>query len=165
MPDCVPPPSLATWTALLLYGAIALGVEAFILLFTLRPVRGGSWGVLALRGVLLVSALAVAVWSLVILANAQTMYQLYLVLFQGDDNHPPNTVACAMYATEPAFRQHMQAVIAPVEHTAAIASGASAVLLLVGVYLLARWMRRRSRVAPQTMAGLESDELQRERIV
>ena len=60
MPDCAPPQSLATWSALLLYGAIAMGVEALALLYTLRPVKSGSWRWLALRGVLLASALAVA---------------------------------------------------------------------------------------------------------
>ncbi len=59
----------------------------------------------------------------------------------------------------------MQAVTAPIEHTAAIASGISAVLLLVGAYLLARWIRQRWRAAPQSMLGMESDEWRRERIV
>lgn len=70
MPDCVPPQSLATWSVVLLYGAIALGVEALALLFTLRPVKGGSWGWLALRGLLAAGALAVAAWSLTIRASA-----------------------------------------------------------------------------------------------
>lgn len=138
----------------MLSGAIALGVEAVALLFTLRPVRGGSWGGRALRSALLVSALVVATWSLKILVSAQSIYQAYRVIFQGDDSHPPNTVACAMDITDPAFQQHMQVVAAPIEHTAAIASGASAALLIVGAYLLARWVRRRWRAVPQSAVGM-----------
>ena len=92
MPDCVPPQSLATWSALLLYGAIALGVEALALLFTLRPARGGSWGWPALRGVLLACALAAAIWSLTIRASAQAIYQRYVALF--DWNPDAATVVC-----------------------------------------------------------------------
>lgn len=166
MPDCVPPQSLATWSALLLYGAIALGVEALALLFTLRPVRGGPWGWLALRGVLLVSALAVTGWSLMVRASAQAMYAYYVMLFEGDDYHSPNTLACAMSATDPAFRQHIQAVVAPIEQSAALASGITVALLIVGIYLVARWVRQRWLAASQQrVASMESDELRRERMV
>jgi hypothetical protein len=138
MPDCVAPQSLATWSAVLLYGASALGVEALALLFTLRPVKGGAWRWLALRGLLLAGALAVAAWSLVVRASAQAVYDGYVALFEwnpgvcvwGGGHAGPNYYA--------GFQQHMQAVAAPIERSATTASGASAVLLIIGVYLLAR---------------------------
>jgi hypothetical protein len=154
MQTCVPPQSLATWSAVLLSGAIALGVEALALLFTLRPVRGGSWGGLALRGLLFAGALVVAIQSLAVRISAQATYAYYVTLFEGDANHDPNTIACAMDITDPAFQQHMQAVVAPIEHAAAIASGAAAALLIMGVYLLARWVRRRWRTVPQSAVGM-----------
>lgn len=166
MPDCVPPQSLATWSDVLLYGALALGVEALALLFTLRPIKGGSWRWLALRGLLFAGVVTVAVWSLTISASAQAMYQGYVTLFDW------NSDAC-LYAydlqgplsSQDAFQRLMQAAAAPIEHTAAIASGISAVLLLVGGYLLARWIRQRRRPLPQSMPGMESDEWRRERMV
>ncbi len=81
MPDCVPPQSLATWSDVLLYGALALGVEALALLFTLRPAKGGSWRWLALRGVLFAGVVTVAVWSLTISASAQRDVRGYVTLF------------------------------------------------------------------------------------
>jgi hypothetical protein len=165
MQTCVPPQSLATWSAVLLCGAIALGVEALALLFTLRPVRGGSWGGLALRGALFAGAFAVAAWSLMVRASAQVIYEHYLVVFEGDFSHPPNWIACAMSATTPLFRQDMQAVVAPVEHAAAIASGAAAALLIMGAYLLVRWVRQRWRAFPHSTTGMESDDWNAERIV
>jgi hypothetical protein len=165
MPSCVPPQSLATWSALLLCGAIALGVEALALLFTLRPARGGAWGWPALRGVLLACALAAAIWSLTIRASAEAIYGRYGALFEWN----PDACLGGMHHWSPesyaAFMRNMQAVAAPTEHAAAIASGASVILLIAGAYILALWIRRRWRAAPQPMAGMESDEWRRERIV
>ncbi len=172
MPDCVPPQALATWSTVLLSETIALGVEALALLFTLRLVRGGSWGWLAMRGLLFAGALAVAAWSLVIFTSAQTIYQSYVTLFDWN----PDACYGGLHAppgAHTAFMRNMQAVSAPIEHTAAIASGASAALLIAGVYLLALWMRR-WRAAAQSEAGIESmesvesmdsDDWRRERIV
>ncbi len=163
-PDCAPPQSLVTWTAALLYEALALGIEALALLFTLRLVKGAPRGGLALRGVLCAGALAVAVWSLAIRAEAQATYQEYAALFQeniyaclGGLHGPPGAHA--------AFMRHMREVAAPIEHAAAIASGFAVALLIAGAYALALWLRWRWRVAPQSMAGMEGDEWRRERMV
>ncbi|HEU0026649.1 MAG TPA: hypothetical protein VFQ25_05990 [Ktedonobacterales bacterium] len=165
MSPCVPPQSLAIWSAVLLSGAIALGVEAIALLLTLRPVTGGSWGWLALRGLLSAGALAVAIQSLAVRISADAIYQRYVALFGWD---PYTCLGGAHYstpATHAAFMRHVQQVIAPTEHAAAIASGAAAILLIIGAYLLARWARQRRRAAPQSAVGMSSDDWQRERIV
>jgi hypothetical protein len=154
MQTCVPPQSLATWSVVLLCGAIALGVEALALLFTLRPVRGGSWGRLALRGFLFAGALAGAIQSLAVRISAQATYEYYVTLFEGDASHDPNTIACAMDITDPTFQQHTQAVVAPVEHAAAITSAAAAALLIASAYLLARWVRQRGRTDLQSAVGM-----------
>lgn len=154
MPECAPPQSLAAWSVLLMCGAIALGIEALALLFTLRAARGGSWGGFALRSVVIISALAVAAWSLWIRASAQTIYQGYVARFDvnayicyGGQHHPsPEGHA--------AFMRHMQAEVGPIERTAAIAIGAAVILLILGAYIRKREMQRSWRAAsPHTASA------------
>ncbi len=131
---CAPPASLTLWAAALLAGTFVLVIVA------LAPMQPGRWRWRTLGALL---ALALAVWSLALLARVQAAYDALASQNQLD---PYYCLWGGMHGPPryPFWLKQTAALIAPLQRQALITTSATAVLALVIVALgLLSWWRGR----------------------